>query len=95
MLSASAEQSPIETRCALHAYVLMDNHVHLLPTPPETVAIARMMHKLGAATSSNSMPASSAHARCEKAATRPVWSTAESTCCAAAATSISIRFAPA
>ncbi|HET8898168.1 MAG TPA: transposase [Rhodanobacteraceae bacterium] len=37
----------METRCALHAHVLMDNHVHLLLTPPETGAIARMMQMLG------------------------------------------------
>lgn len=29
--------------CALHAYVLMNNHVHLLVTPPETRALSRMM----------------------------------------------------
>lgn len=33
--------------CALHAYVLMDNHVHLLVTPPETGALSTMMQKLG------------------------------------------------
>ena len=33
--------------CRLHAYVLMDNHVHLLATPPEVGAIGRMMHWLG------------------------------------------------
>jgi len=33
--------------CRLHAYVLMDNHVHLLATPPEPGAIARLMQKLG------------------------------------------------
>ncbi|MCD9045525.1 transposase [Luteimonas sp. MHLX1A] len=31
----------------LHAYVLMDNHVHLLATPPETGAISRLMQRLG------------------------------------------------
>lgn len=35
------------TGCALHAYVLMDNHVHLLATPTEAGAIGRMMQKLG------------------------------------------------
>ena len=35
------------TGCQLHAYVLMDNHVHLLATPPEAGDIARMMQKLG------------------------------------------------
>ena len=33
--------------CDLHAYVLMDNHVHLLVTPPEIGALGRMMQMLG------------------------------------------------
>lgn len=33
--------------CALHAYVLMTNHVHLLATPAERGAIARVMQMLG------------------------------------------------
>lgn len=37
----------LHTNCKLHAYVLMDNHVHLLVTPPATGAIARLMQKLG------------------------------------------------
>ncbi|MDO1527905.1 transposase [Fulvimonas sp. R45] len=37
----------LDTHCALHGYVLMDNHVHLLATPPEAGAIARLMQKLG------------------------------------------------
>lgn len=37
----------LATGCHLHAYVLMDNHVHLLATPPEAGALGRMMHKLG------------------------------------------------
>lgn len=37
----------LDTGCALHAYVLMDNHVHLLVTPPEAGAISRLMQKLG------------------------------------------------
>ena len=35
------------TGCRLHAYVLMNNHVHLLATPPEAGAVGRMMQKLG------------------------------------------------
>ena len=31
----------------LHAYVLMDNHFHLLLTPPDGVALGRMMQALG------------------------------------------------
>ncbi|MCO5054595.1 transposase [Thermomonas sp.] len=30
--------------CQLHAYVLMDNHVHLLMTPGEVGAMSRLMH---------------------------------------------------
>jgi putative transposase len=35
------------TRCALHAYCLMTNHVHLLLTPPDEVACAVLMRELG------------------------------------------------
>lgn len=35
------------TGVSLHAYVLMDNHVHLLATPPAVGAIGRMMQRLG------------------------------------------------
>ena len=37
----------LATGCQLHAYVLMDNHVHLLVTPPQSGAIAAFMQKLG------------------------------------------------
>jgi len=37
----------LAVECELHAYVLMDNHVHLLVTPPSAGAVSRMMHKLG------------------------------------------------
>lgn len=33
--------------CQLHAYVLMDNHVHLLLTPNSTGAIGKVMQRLG------------------------------------------------
>ncbi|HUQ81821.1 MAG TPA: transposase [Gemmatimonadaceae bacterium] len=33
--------------CAIHAYVLMTNHVHLLLTPPSTEAASQMMQSLG------------------------------------------------
>jgi putative transposase len=35
------------TQCALHAYCLMTNHVHLLLTPPTAEACARLMRNLG------------------------------------------------
>ena len=40
-------ESLLATKVALHAYVLMDNHVHLLVTPTEIGAVARLMQKLG------------------------------------------------
>jgi putative transposase len=35
------------TRCALHAYCLMTNHIHLLLTPPDAQACAVLMRNLG------------------------------------------------
>ena len=40
-------QALLDTDCRLHAYVLMDNHAHLLVTPPKVGAVARLMQKLG------------------------------------------------
>jgi putative transposase len=40
-------QALLATKVQLHAYVLMDNHVHLLLTPPATGATAALMQKLG------------------------------------------------
>jgi REP element-mobilizing transposase RayT len=37
----------LATGCSLHACVLMDNHVHLLATPPDVGAVARFTQKLG------------------------------------------------
>ncbi|GAB6051158.1 hypothetical protein JCM16106_20140 [Hydrogenophilus islandicus] len=36
-----------KTGCALHAYVLMTNHVHLLLTPPTGEAVAQLVISLG------------------------------------------------
>ena len=36
-----------ESRCALHAYVLMTNHVHLLLTPKKAEAVPRLIISLG------------------------------------------------
>jgi len=33
--------------CAVHAYVLMTNHVHILVTPSERGAVSRMMQEIG------------------------------------------------
>ena len=44
---ALLREALLDTGCKMHAYVLMDNHVHLLATPPQIGAIARLMQKLG------------------------------------------------
>ena len=36
------------TQCALHAYCLMTNHVHMLLTPVDSAACGRLMRSLGA-----------------------------------------------
>ena len=36
-----------KTQCTLHAYCLMTNHVHLLLTPPDEGACAKLMRELG------------------------------------------------
>lgn len=42
LLSILGEQAA-KTGCAVHAYVLMSNHIHLLVTPPHAIAIGQMM----------------------------------------------------
>ncbi len=41
------EEAARDCRCAIHAYVLMTNHVHLLLTPTTPGAPARLMQSLG------------------------------------------------
>jgi len=41
------EEALLRHDCALHAWVLMFNHVHLLVTPASAGAVSRMMHTLG------------------------------------------------
>lgn len=40
-------ESLLASGCELHAYVLMDNHVHLLVTPAEAGGVSRLMQVLG------------------------------------------------
>ena len=40
-------ESAVGRGCAVHAFVLMSNHVHLLVTPAETGAVAAMLQDLG------------------------------------------------
>src|SRR5687768_9600103 len=60
--------------CAVHAYVLMTNHVHLIMTSASPGAVARLMQSLGrryVRYVNNRYPAP---AHSEKAATRRAWS---------------------
>uniref|UniRef100_A0A8J7VQW5 Transposase n=1 Tax=Coralloluteibacterium stylophorae TaxID=1776034 RepID=A0A8J7VQW5_9GAMM len=40
-------KASVKHRCAIHAYVLMTNHVHLLVTPEEAGGVSRMMQAIG------------------------------------------------
>lgn len=46
-LLATLAEAAGQYRVAVHAYVLMDNHLHLLVTPPAAEALSRMMQSLG------------------------------------------------
>lgn len=41
------KESASQYQVAIHAYVLMDNHVHLLVTPSDVDGMSRMMQRLG------------------------------------------------
>ena len=40
-------EAALKQDCAIHAYVLMTNHVHLLVTPTSVGAVGRMMQSVG------------------------------------------------
>ena len=44
---ANLRELSTRTQCALHAYCLMTNHVHLLLTPSDPQSCARLMRNLG------------------------------------------------
>ena len=85
----------LATGCRLHAYVLMDNHVHLLATAPEAGATGRMMQRLGRHYVGQFNARHGRTGSSGKGATKPVSSTAMTTCCVAPAISTSTRCAPA
>ena len=65
--------------CAVHAYVLMTNHVHLLMTPTEVGQVARVMQVLGRRYVR--FVNDRYHRRpCGRADTKPAWSTAKPIC---------------
>ena len=37
----------VQHRVAVHAYVLMDNHIHLLATPDDAEGVPKMMQAIG------------------------------------------------
>jgi putative transposase len=43
----SLREASVEARCAVHAYVLMTNHIHLLLTPADVTGPASLMRALG------------------------------------------------
>ncbi len=69
--------------CAVHAYVLMTHHVHLLLTPAANGCVSAMMLRWGVATSATSTIATAAPARFGKAASGPARCSPTITCCAA------------
>lgn len=46
-LQSTLKEVTTQYRVAIHAYVLMDNHLHLLLTPADANALSRMMQSLG------------------------------------------------
>ncbi|WP_234349419.1 transposase [Xanthomonas citri] len=79
------------TGCQLHTYVLMDNHVHLLVTPPAAGRIGQVMQRLGRNYVACLMSAAGARVRYGKAGTKHVLWTVRTTSFAAIATLSSIR----
>ncbi len=70
-----------ESGCALHAYVLMTNPVHLLLTPPPPQDVPRLINLARAALrASTSTKPLTAPARCGTAATRRHWCKKTPTC---------------
>lgn len=84
----------LATGCQLHAYVLMDNHVHLLATPTATGAVARMMQAMGRTMWRYSTLAMDALGRCGKDGISLVSSIPVAMSSPATATSNSTRCGP-
>ena len=53
-------------QCAVHAYALMTNHVHLLVSPSTEEGLSLMMRYVGAATFSTSIMSTIVPERCGK-----------------------------
>lgn len=79
--------------CAVHAYVLMTNHVHLLMSPAAPGGVARTMQALGRRYVGTSTTATAEPEPFGKAATRHASSAMTVTCCSVIATLTSTRYA--
>jgi REP element-mobilizing transposase RayT/predicted RNA binding protein YcfA (HicA-like mRNA interferase family) len=80
--------------CAVHAYVLMTNHVHLLVTPKEAHATLLLMKHLGQRYRSTSIAPTAAAAHSGRGASAPAWRSPRLTCWPATSTSSSTPCAP-
>jgi len=67
-------EAALKHGCAIHAYVLMTNHVHLLVTPRTSGAVSRMMQAIGRRYVACSMPATGEQARYGRDASKLPWS---------------------
>lgn len=85
-LTALREAS-LRYHCAIHAYVLMTNHVHLLVTPETKGAVSRMMQGIGRIYVAELMLVIAAPEHCGRAASSRAWSTERATFWHATATS--------
>lgn len=73
--------------CAIHAYVMMTNHVHLLATGAERGAVSRMMQRLGRRYVACFNASYRRTGNCGKDVSKQVWSMAGVICSPATVTS--------
>src|SRR5260370_41602359 len=80
------------SRCALHAYCLMTNHIHLLLTSESEDGCARLMKHVGQLHAQYVIETTSASARCGRGVFAPAWSSPRVTFSPATDPSSPIRF---
>ncbi len=68
------KEAATKYQVAIHAFVLMTNHVHLLVTPSNEQGISRMMQLRAASTFSTSILPMVVPELCGKGDTNPHWS---------------------
>jgi REP element-mobilizing transposase RayT len=89
------EKAAADWRCAIHAYVLMTNHVHLLITPETETGTAKLMQAVGRRYVQYINRSYKRTGAFGKGATNPASSRQRPTCSPACATSNSTLCAPA